>query len=65
MGFCTDFRVLGPFSLGQVKAVREVMNQMLEAWKQIPDFSDEASPPPRSDSSSKGINPPPFPLVSI
>ncbi|KAG7954706.1 hypothetical protein I3843_11G033200 [Carya illinoinensis] len=37
----------------KVKAVREVMNQMLEAWKQIPDFSDEASPPPRSDSSSK------------
>jgi hypothetical protein len=39
----------------QVKAVREVMNQMLEAWKQIPDVSDEASPPPHSESSSKGM----------
>jgi hypothetical protein len=38
-----------------VKAVREVMNQMLEAWKQIPDVSDEASPPPHSESSSKGF----------
>lgn len=44
--------------------MREVMNQMLEAWKQIPDVSDEASPPPPSESSSKGINPP-FLLVSI
>jgi len=31
------------------------MNQMLEAWKQIPDVSDEVSPPPKSQSSSKGI----------
>ena len=39
-----------------MKAVREVMNQMLEAWKQIPDVSDELSPPPpQSASSSKGI----------
>ncbi|XP_019464835.1 PREDICTED: microtubule-associated protein TORTIFOLIA1-like isoform X2 [Lupinus angustifolius] len=38
----------------KVKVVREVMNQMLEAWKQIPDVSDEFSPPPRSQSSSKG-----------
>ncbi|XP_059442766.1 TORTIFOLIA1-like protein 3 isoform X2 [Corylus avellana] len=37
----------------KVKAVREVMNQMLEAWKQIPDVSDEASPPPHSEASSK------------
>ncbi|CAL0325381.1 unnamed protein product [Lupinus luteus] len=37
----------------KVKVVREVMNQMLEAWKQIPDVSDEFSPPPRSQSSSK------------
>lgn len=37
----------------QVKLVREVMNQMLEAWKQIPDVSDEFSPPPHSQSSSK------------
>ncbi|XP_018505789.2 LOW QUALITY PROTEIN: TORTIFOLIA1-like protein 3 [Pyrus x bretschneideri] len=38
----------------RVKSVREVMNQMMEAWKKIPDLSDEASPPPRSNASSKG-----------
>lgn len=38
-----------------MKGVREVMNQMVEAWKQIPDLSDEASPPPHSNASSKGI----------
>lgn len=38
----------------QVKAVREVMNQMLEAWKHIPDISDEEAPPNNSMSSSKG-----------
>ncbi|OIW17710.1 hypothetical protein TanjilG_29060 [Lupinus angustifolius] len=37
----------------KVKVVREVMNQMLEAWKQIPDVSDEFSPPPQSQSSSE------------
>ncbi|XP_045788633.1 TORTIFOLIA1-like protein 3 [Trifolium pratense] len=37
----------------KVKLVREVMNQMLEAWKHIPDVSDEFSPPPRWQSSSK------------
>ncbi|KAF7806132.1 TORTIFOLIA1-like protein 3 [Senna tora] len=37
----------------QVKIVREVMNQLCEAWKQIPDVSDEFSPPPKSQSSSK------------
>ncbi|XP_010547801.1 PREDICTED: microtubule-associated protein TORTIFOLIA1-like [Tarenaya hassleriana] len=36
----------------KVKAVREVMNQMIEAWKQVPDISDEISPP-RSNASSK------------
>ncbi|XP_022135420.1 TORTIFOLIA1-like protein 3 isoform X2 [Momordica charantia] len=39
----------------KVKAVREVMSQMLEAWKQIPDLSDEASAPAYSQSSSKEI----------
>ncbi|KAG6589476.1 TORTIFOLIA1-like protein 3, partial [Cucurbita argyrosperma subsp. sororia] len=39
----------------KVKAVREVMNQMLEAWKQIPDLSDEASAPAYSQASSKEI----------
>ncbi|XP_050376358.1 TORTIFOLIA1-like protein 3 [Argentina anserina] len=39
----------------KVKSVREVMNQMMEAWKQIPDLSDEASPPPAdSNASSRG-----------
>lgn len=38
-----------------MKVVREVMNQMLEVWKQIPDVSDEFSPPPQSQASSKGI----------
>ncbi|XP_057950843.1 TORTIFOLIA1-like protein 3 isoform X2 [Malania oleifera] len=37
----------------KVKAVRDTMNQMLEAWKEIPDLSDDVSPPPRSQSSSK------------
>ncbi|XVE57059.1 hypothetical protein DITRI_Ditri04bG0061400 [Diplodiscus trichospermus] len=37
----------------KVKATREVMGQMLEAWKQVPDVSEEASPPPRSQASSK------------
>ncbi|XP_039054573.1 TORTIFOLIA1-like protein 3 [Hibiscus syriacus] len=37
----------------KVKAAREVMSQMFEAWKQIPDVSEEASPPPRSRSSSR------------
>ncbi|KAJ7945930.1 Microtubule-associated protein TORTIFOLIA1 [Quillaja saponaria] len=37
----------------KVKVVREVMNQMLEAWKQIPDESDEVSPPPHSQLYSQ------------
>ncbi|RDX95449.1 TORTIFOLIA1-like protein 3, partial [Mucuna pruriens] len=37
----------------KVKLVRDVMNQMLDAWKQIPDVTDAASPPPKSQSSSK------------
>lgn len=37
----------------KVKAVREAMNQMLEAWKGIPDLSDDGSPLPLSNSSSK------------
>ncbi|ESQ31661.1 hypothetical protein EUTSA_v10003887mg [Eutrema salsugineum] len=38
----------------KVKAVREVMNQMIEAWRQVPDLSEEVSPP-RSNASSKGM----------
>ncbi|KAJ0236374.1 HEAT repeat-containing protein [Hirschfeldia incana] len=37
----------------KVKAVREVMNLMIEAWTQVPDLSEEVSPP-RSNASSKG-----------
>ncbi|KAK1564301.1 hypothetical protein Q3G72_000174 [Acer saccharum] len=37
----------------KVKAVREVMNQMIEAWKQVPDLSEEVSRPSRPQSSSK------------
>ncbi|XP_015883618.2 TORTIFOLIA1-like protein 3 isoform X1 [Ziziphus jujuba] len=40
----------------KVKVVREVMNQMLETWKQIPDLSEEVSPPPHSIASSRGEN---------
>ncbi|PIA62328.1 hypothetical protein AQUCO_00200372v1 [Aquilegia coerulea] len=38
----------------KVKAVRENMSQMLEAWKDVPDVSDEVSRPSQSKSSSKG-----------
>lgn len=38
-----------------MKAAREAMNQMIEAWKEIPDLPDEISPPPESQTSSKGM----------
>lgn len=31
------------------------MNQMIEAWKQVPDIFDEVSTPPESHCSSKGM----------
>ncbi|XP_057780826.1 TORTIFOLIA1-like protein 4 [Salvia miltiorrhiza] len=37
----------------KVKAARETMNQMIEAWKEIPDLPDEFSPLPESEASSK------------
>ncbi|KAL5747305.1 hypothetical protein ACOSP7_024302 [Xanthoceras sorbifolium] len=37
----------------KVKAVREVMTQMIESWKQVPDLSEEVFPPPQSQCSSK------------
>ncbi|GAV74378.1 LOW QUALITY PROTEIN: hypothetical protein CFOL_v3_17858, partial [Cephalotus follicularis] len=38
----------------KVKAVREVMNQMMEAWKQVPDLEEPSPPPPpKSVASSK------------
>lgn len=35
----------------KVKIVRETMNQLVEVWKEIPDFSDEISSPPEPQSS--------------
>ncbi|KAK6123014.1 hypothetical protein DH2020_043243 [Rehmannia glutinosa] len=37
----------------KVKAARETMNQLIEAWKEIPDLPDEVSPPPESQASSR------------
>ncbi|XP_043724612.1 TORTIFOLIA1-like protein 4 isoform X2 [Telopea speciosissima] len=37
----------------KVKAVRETMNQMLEAWKDVPGLSDEVTQPSQSISSSR------------
>ncbi|KAL8256962.1 hypothetical protein R6Q59_029003 [Mikania micrantha] len=37
----------------KVKIVRETMNQMIEAWKAIPDVPEEVLTPPESQSSSK------------
>ncbi|KAL3618009.1 hypothetical protein CASFOL_038330 [Castilleja foliolosa] len=37
----------------KVKAAREMMNQMIEAWKQIPDLTEEISLPPESEASAK------------
>ncbi|KAK7411507.1 hypothetical protein VNO78_02941 [Psophocarpus tetragonolobus] len=58
-------KVLENRRFDKVKLVREVMNQTLEAWKQIPDISDEFSPPPQSQSSSKdNASDGRYPLVS-
>ncbi|KAH7856687.1 hypothetical protein Vadar_004286 [Vaccinium darrowii] len=37
----------------KVKIVRETMNQLVEVWKEIPDFSDEISSPLEPQSSLK------------
>lgn len=39
----------------KVKVVRETMNHMVDAWKEIPDLADEVSLPPQSLSSSKEV----------
>ncbi|KAK6924905.1 HEAT repeat, partial [Dillenia turbinata] len=39
----------------KVKAVRELMNQLLEEWKKVPDESEAVSTPPQSHSSSRDI----------
>ncbi|PIN22646.1 hypothetical protein CDL12_04630 [Handroanthus impetiginosus] len=38
----------------KVKAARETMNQLIEAWKEIPDLSEEVSQVPGLEASSKG-----------
>ncbi|KAJ9140383.1 hypothetical protein P3X46_031037 [Hevea brasiliensis] len=48
-------KVLENRKFDKVKATREVMNKMLEAWKQVPDVSEDVSPPPRSQASSKDV----------
>ncbi|KAI3761341.1 hypothetical protein L1987_51753 [Smallanthus sonchifolius] len=54
----------------KVKIVRETMNQMIEAWKAIPDMPEEVLTPPESQSSSKAAkvasdgNPPRTPPVT-
>ncbi|XP_019055075.1 PREDICTED: microtubule-associated protein TORTIFOLIA1-like [Nelumbo nucifera] len=37
----------------KVKAVRDTMNRMLEAWKDVPGLPDEMSPPSQSKPSSR------------
>ncbi|MCL7046567.1 hypothetical protein MKW94_027261 [Papaver nudicaule] len=37
----------------KVKAVRDTMNSMIEAWKDVPDVSVEGSPPAKSKSSTR------------
>lgn len=39
----------------KVKAVRETMNQMIEAWNVIPDVLEEVSPPRESQSSKEEV----------
>ncbi|KAL1531797.1 TORTIFOLIA1-like protein 3 [Salvia divinorum] len=49
----------------KVKAARETMNQMIEAWKEIPDLPEEFSPIPESEASSKqNASDGRYPLVS-
>ncbi|XP_047955590.1 TORTIFOLIA1-like protein 5 isoform X2 [Salvia hispanica] len=42
----------------KVKAARETMNQMMEAWKEIPDLTDEVSPKETAPGSKTGISQP-------
>ncbi|KAL7192064.1 hypothetical protein ACSBR2_024002 [Camellia fascicularis] len=39
--------------MDKVKIVRETMNQLVEAWTEIPDVLDEVSPPPEPQSLSR------------
>lgn len=38
-----------------MKVVRESMNEMVKAWKDLPDVLSDVSPTPKSQSSSNGI----------
>ncbi|KAL1541548.1 TORTIFOLIA1-like protein 5 isoform X2 [Salvia divinorum] len=42
----------------KVKAARETMNQMVEAWKEVPDLMDEVSPKETGPGSKTGISQP-------
>ncbi|KAG6403975.1 hypothetical protein SASPL_136209 [Salvia splendens] len=42
----------------KVKVARETMNQMVEAWKEIPDLTDELSPKETAPGSKTGISQP-------
>lgn len=37
-----------------MKVVRESMNEMVKAWRELPDVLSEVSPTPKSRSSSNG-----------
>ncbi|EEF52077.1 TORTIFOLIA1-like protein 3 [Ricinus communis] len=50
---CWCLKIFESRKFDKVKAAREVMHQMIEAWKQVPDVSEDVSPPPRSLASSK------------
>lgn len=38
-----------------MKVVRESMNEMVKAWKELPDVLNEVSPTPKSQFSSNGM----------
>lgn len=38
-----------------MKVVRESMNEMVKAWRELPDALSEVSPTPKSQSSSNGM----------
>ncbi|XP_057519780.1 TORTIFOLIA1-like protein 3 [Amaranthus tricolor] len=50
---CSCLKIIESRKFDKVKAVREVMNKLLEVWKEIPDEFGEGSPPPQSNDSSR------------
>lgn len=47
------FKIFEAKKFDKVKAAREAMNMLIEAWKEIPDLSGADSPPPGSQSPAK------------